>query len=265
LPSRPSEVTIRGGGHHLLRSSVALSPGDLAMASTSAPSRLVVYRLGSLGALALAVTAVLAAPVYLPQDPGRTPALTAAAAAPAPQPAVREPARVDDPPPPPDANGARVEQMEAGRELFLRRWLPNDPRGRGGDGLGPRYNAASCAACHRQGGPGGAGPVDRDVDIVTLKQSTSARPSDPSGPGALDNFHPGFRTASSVVLHRYGYCRRIHGGAANRYTERNYTITPSAPRCTRVPAAQPRPRRPRADRPHRPRRLPQGQSLPPTP
>ena len=33
-------------------------------------------------------------------------------------------------------------------------------------------------------------------------------------------------------------CRRIHGWAANRYTERAYPITPPAPRCLRVPEAQ---------------------------
>ena len=43
----------------------------------------------------------------------------------------------------------------------------------------------------------------------------------------------------SSTLH--GYCRRIHGRAANRYTERNYTMTLPVPRCLRVPEAPPRP------------------------
>ena len=39
-------------------------------------------------------------------------------------------------------------------------------------------------------------------------------------------------------------CRRIHLGAATRYTERKYSIPPSAPRCTHVAQAHPRPRVP---------------------
>src|SRR5688500_9002940 len=43
----------------------------------------------------------------------------------------------------------------AGRELFLHAWSRGDPRSRGGDGLGPLFNASSCVACHSQGGVGG--------------------------------------------------------------------------------------------------------------
>ena len=52
---------------------------------------------------------------------------------------------------------ASAEQLNLGRELFLREWKPNDPRCHGGDGLGPLYNEASCVACHSQGGTGGRG------------------------------------------------------------------------------------------------------------
>jgi CxxC motif-containing protein (DUF1111 family) len=120
---------------------------------------------------------------------------------------------------PPPAAGPEGAQAARGRELFLRHWLPNDPRARGGDGLGPLYNATACIDCHRQGGPGGAGPADRNVDVVTLKGRFTVTPSDPSSPGDLDDFHPGFRTANSVVLHQYstdpGYrawrLRRVDG------------------------------------------------------
>ena len=117
------------------------------------------------------------------------------------------------PPGPEGAQGAK------GRELFLRHWLANDPRGRGGDGLGPLYNATSCVNCHRQGGHGGAGTADRNVNVVTLRPRILITPSDPSSPRNLDDFHPGFRTANSVVLHQYstdpGYrawrLRRVDG------------------------------------------------------
>jgi CxxC motif-containing protein (DUF1111 family) len=51
---------------------------------------------------------------------------------------------------------ARASEVAAGRELFEREWMPNDPEAHG-DGLGPVFNAKSCAACHFQGGLGGGG------------------------------------------------------------------------------------------------------------
>ena len=48
-------------------------------------------------------------------------------------------------------------RLAAGRELFLREWIPRDPRCHGGDGLGPVFNDSSCVACHNQGGTGGGG------------------------------------------------------------------------------------------------------------
>ena len=149
---------------------------------------------------------------------------------------------------PPSALGPEGAQDARGRELFLRSWQPNDPRGRGGDGLGPLYNATSCVDCHRQGGHGGAGPADRNVDVVTLRPRILITPSDPSSPRNLDDFHPAFRTANSVVLHQYstdpGYrawrLRRVDGvehadmaetgGDAERDVVRE-TILKSAPRC----------------------------------
>lgn len=62
-----------------------------------------------------------------------------------------------------------AEQITAGHELFVREWKLGDPRGVGGDGLGPMYNAASCAKCHQLGGMGGAGANDSNVDLLTLQ------------------------------------------------------------------------------------------------
>lgn len=47
-------------------------------------------------------------------------------------------------------------QAERGQELFSHAWTAHDPLA-GGDGLGPVFNASSCAACHFQGGLGGGG------------------------------------------------------------------------------------------------------------
>ncbi|MBP3953987.1 c-type cytochrome [Gemmata sp. G18] len=51
---------------------------------------------------------------------------------------------------------ARASEVAQGRELFEHEWTPNDPLAHG-DGLGPVFNARSCASCHFQGGLGGAG------------------------------------------------------------------------------------------------------------
>jgi CxxC motif-containing protein (DUF1111 family) len=53
--------------------------------------------------------------------------------------------------------------VQAGKVLFTHLWQPHDPLCPGGDGLGPVYNATSCAACHHRGGPGGAGGLDDSV------------------------------------------------------------------------------------------------------
>lgn len=102
----------------------------------------------------------------------------------------------------------RRAALGVGRELFLREWLPGDPRSRGGDGLGPVYNAASCVACHRLGGPGGAGPNEVNVQIATVGVSARRSDDDPSPEStpfdALFPVHPGFRTARALVLHRHG-------------------------------------------------------------
>jgi CxxC motif-containing protein (DUF1111 family) len=55
----------------------------------------------------------------------------------------------------------------AGRELFNHEWSPGDPLTKG-DGLGPVYNAKSCVECHNQGGPGGGGPVSKNVVVYGL-------------------------------------------------------------------------------------------------
>src|SRR5262249_43293163 len=55
----------------------------------------------------------------------------------------------------------------SGKEIFLREWLPNDPRSHGGDGLGPVFNDTSCVACHNLGGAGGGGPASKNVHVLS--------------------------------------------------------------------------------------------------
>jgi CxxC motif-containing protein (DUF1111 family) len=70
------------------------------------------------------------------------------------------------------------EQSEVGpdgKELFLRVWVPSDPRSHAGDGLGPTYNAQSCVACHQQGGAGGAGGDHANVTLALVGGRTEVR------------------------------------------------------------------------------------------
>jgi CxxC motif-containing protein (DUF1111 family) len=56
-----------------------------------------------------------------------------------------------------------AKDLVAGEKLFAHEWQPNDPLSAAGDGLGPVFNAKSCAACHFQGGIGGAGGLQHNV------------------------------------------------------------------------------------------------------
>jgi CxxC motif-containing protein (DUF1111 family) len=103
-----------------------------------------------------------------------------------------------------------------GETLFMRKWEVDDPRGRGGDGLGPVFNERSCVACHGLGGPGGGGKNDKNVDLLSAglvrrggfgAPGVSPRPdasSDSSDRSPLAKIHPGLVSAGSIVLHQYG-------------------------------------------------------------
>ncbi len=130
--------------------------------------------------------------------------------------------------PPAHADDSDWRQARRGRELFLRDWRIDDSRCHGGDGLGPLYNASSCAACHGLGGPGGAGPASTNVDLLNLAKFTSvtialeqnAQPQRPQGrqgaasreaasltlnrDSVIERLHPGLRESPSIVLHHFG-------------------------------------------------------------
>lgn len=67
-------------------------------------------------------------------------------------------------------------EKQRGSELFSHVWTPGDSLA-GGDGLGPVFNASSCASCHYQGGLGGAGESKGNVNhylVRKTKQNASA-------------------------------------------------------------------------------------------
>jgi CxxC motif-containing protein (DUF1111 family) len=53
--------------------------------------------------------------------------------------------------------------VREGKMLFTHEWTVNDPLCPKGDGLGPVFNATSCAQCHFQGGLGGSGGPNHNV------------------------------------------------------------------------------------------------------
>ncbi len=94
---------------------------------------------------------------------------------------------------------AAREERARGEALFFKEWAAHDPASPRGDGLGPMFNETSCVACHGLGGPGGAGPENKNVVILTAI-STDGR----ALPKGLERAHPGLRNGRSAVLHRYG-------------------------------------------------------------
>jgi mono/diheme cytochrome c family protein len=79
---------------------------------------------------------------------------------------------------------ASAAEIAAGRELFEHQWQPNDPLAHG-DGLGPVFNARSCATCHFQGGLGGGGNLEHNA----VNYEVHSRPSEPTFlTGTIHNF-----------------------------------------------------------------------------
>ena len=110
--------------------------------------------------------------------------------------------------------------VEMGRELFAHEWKQGEPGIPGGDGLGPVYNAISCAACHTQGGIGGGGAIDKNAEMLSVVAPTRDAPlTGAAFTKTLKEIHPGLVTGdkvnSSVILHRYGVDPRYDAARTN--------------------------------------------------
>lgn len=70
----------------------------------------------------------------------------------------------------PRGHRASADDIAAGQKLFSHEWTEKDPLCGAGDGLGPVFNARSCAACHQQGGVGGGGDNRHNVTTYVLQQ-----------------------------------------------------------------------------------------------
>lgn len=99
-----------------------------------------------------------------------------------------------------------AEQIAAGQELFVREWTVNDRRSVEGDGLGPMFNATSCAKCRRLGGIGGAGANDVNVDLITLQPPHTVAVASDDLRREVAVFHPAMaisQLSATTVLHRF--------------------------------------------------------------
>lgn len=66
---------------------------------------------------------------------------------------------------------ADQRQVDAGEEIFLRRWRASTDAGLPGEGLGPLYNAVTCAACHINNGRGRPSEAGNDDPSFVLRLS----------------------------------------------------------------------------------------------
>ncbi|MEL6109150.1 MAG: di-heme oxidoredictase family protein [Planctomycetota bacterium] len=91
------------------------------------------------------------------------------------------------------AFAASPDSIVLGKQLFERQWTARNPA-LGNDGLGPLFNARSCASCHQQGGIGGAGGAEFNAKTIAIETMRIE-----GGPVSNDRlaqmvraFHPGF-------------------------------------------------------------------------
>lgn len=105
----------------------------------------------------------------------------------------------------PAAALAGQSDIEQGEELFKRQWVAGDRLAAGGDGLGPMFNADSCAACHRLGGVGGAGPRENNVEFLSIIGAGTPAAAINALQANAQSVHPSFTSGTStVLLHRSG-------------------------------------------------------------
>ncbi len=91
----------------------------------------------------------------------------------------------------------------SGKILFERSWNVGDS-GAGADGLGPLFNADSCASCHHLGGVGGAGANDENVDLLAVHWDKLSSEGDRERARQVAReIHPELERLSALPLHRF--------------------------------------------------------------
>jgi len=103
-----------------------------------------------------------------------------------------------------------LAQLQRGEEMFMRQWKAGDSHTPTGDGLGPMFNARSCAECHSLGGIGGAGKNENNVDLLSLLLPAHKEKIDRNKFRlSMTQLHPAFAEGTpfvrpSITLHKFG-------------------------------------------------------------
>lgn len=91
-----------------------------------------------------------------------------------------------------------VKDVASGETLFAHKWVENDPMSSEGDGLGPVFNARSCAECHFQGGVGGGG--DQRFNVASFEVlPTLGHPQPTGGVIHAKTAFPGYEESKTTV------------------------------------------------------------------
>lgn len=118
---------------------------------------------------------------------------------------------------------ASASTKQAGYELFVHEWQPNDPLSHG-DGVGPVFNANSCVACHNQGGAGGGGDNSHNVHNFQVLPS-SRDPEFHEGTVHAEAIGTQFVETFQMVRDRFPIIR----GSVTTRTENHCTYTVQIP------------------------------------
>ncbi len=113
-----------------------------------------------------------------------------------------------------------------GEQLFTRNWESHAPT-LDGDGLGPLYNASSCASCHQQGGIGGGGAAAFNAHSIGIDAiEVYGRRLDNTMLGNLiSQFHPGFVQSDRSVI---TFMPLLHHGGSKAHQQFHDFMTHAA-------------------------------------
>ncbi|TWT66491.1 di-heme oxidoredictase family protein [Allorhodopirellula solitaria] len=104
-------------------------------------------------------------------------------------------------------------EIAGGAQLFTQEWQPHNSA-LGGDGLGPLFNATSCATCHQQGGIGGGGEAAFNATSIGIDsiEVYGRRVTLAVLANLVSQFHPGFVQPDGNVANVAGLPH--HGGSS---------------------------------------------------
>lgn len=98
------------------------------------------------------------------------------------------------------------KKVALGKRIFNHQWQPRDASDGQGDGLGPLFNATSCAACHKLGALGGAGPNDNNVQLIVAERLPAGDKWESTQLAQREYVLP-TATGNTFLLHRFGVDR----------------------------------------------------------